>query len=82
MRIDGASPDGPIAFPIPNARLVVAVTIAGATEEPPAHLETVWIEPDQNRVCLTWRASLPCDRRALKVEKIVVSRAPSLVSTV
>lgn len=77
VRVSGASPDGPIAFTIPDPRLVVAVTIAGSTEEPPAHLETLWIEPDQNRVCFTWRAAVPCDRRVLKVEKIVVSRAGS-----
>jgi hypothetical protein len=51
------------------------VTIAGATEMPPANLETLVIEPDENRACFTWRAAVPCDRKALKVEKIVVSRA-------
>jgi hypothetical protein len=51
------------------------VTIAGATEMPPANLETLVIEPDENRACFTWRASVPCDRKALKVEKIVVGRA-------
>ena len=79
-RSTGASPDGPIAFTVPDPRLVVAVTVAGATEEPPAHLETLSIEPDENRACFTWRAAVPCDRRALKVEKIVVSRAGSRTS--
>ena len=75
VRVAGASADGQFAFTIPDPRLVVAVTIGGATEEPQAHLETLWLEPDQNRVCFTWRAAVPCDRRVLKVEKIVVSRA-------
>ena len=78
VHVSGALPDGPIAFSVPDPRLVVAVTIAGATEEPPAHLETLSIEPDENRLCFTWRASVPCDRRVLKVEKIVVSRTASL----
>jgi hypothetical protein len=81
VHVSGASQDGPIAFTIPDPRLIVTVTICGASEEPPAHLETVSIEPDDNRVCLTWRASQPCDRRVLKVEKIVVSRTRSGAAT-
>jgi 3-oxoacyl-[acyl-carrier-protein] synthase-1 len=38
------------------------------------NLETLSIEPDENRICFTWRAAVPCDRKALKVEKIVVGR--------
>jgi hypothetical protein len=75
VQVDGVTPDGPIAFTIPDAHLVVAVTVAGSTSQPPANLETLSIEPDENRACFTWRAALPCDRRALKVEKIVVSRS-------
>ncbi|AMY08127.1 hypothetical protein LuPra_01315 [Luteitalea pratensis] len=81
VHVSGALPDGPIALTIPDPRLVVAVTVAGTTDEPAARLETLWIEPDQNRVCLTWRAAFPCDRRVLKVEKIVVSRAGSAEAT-
>lgn len=75
VRLEGASPDGRIEFAVPNPRLAVAVTIAGSPQEPPANLETLLIEPDQNRVCFTWRAFVACDRRALKVERIVVSRS-------
>ncbi|MNC92319.1 hypothetical protein D3C83_87200 [compost metagenome] len=67
-------PDGPLAFAIPDARLTVALTVAGSTAHPPVNLETVSIEPDDNRACFTWRAALPCDRRALKVQHILVSR--------
>lgn len=75
IQIDGVTRDGPIAFTVPDARLNVAVTVAGSKEEPPANLETLSIEPDENRACFTWRAALPCDRKALKVERIMVSRA-------
>jgi hypothetical protein len=74
VRISGVAPDGPVEFTVPDARLHVSVTVAGSPVEPEAHLETLSIEPDNNRVCFTWRASLPCDKRALKVETIVVSR--------
>jgi len=74
VQLTGVAPDGPISFTIPDAHLGVAVTVAGSTQQPEANLETLSIEPDENRVCFTWRAALPCDRKALKVEKIVVSR--------
>ena len=74
IQVAGVLPDGPMAFAIPDARLTVALTVAGSIEHPPVNLETVSIEPDDNRACFTWRAALACDRRALKVERIVVSR--------
>jgi len=74
VRVDGVLPDGPIEFALPAARLTIAVTVAGSIEEPAVQLETLSIEPDRNRVCFSWRAAVPCDRRALKVEKIVVAR--------
>ena len=75
VQIVGALPDGPIAFTIPESHLSIAVTIEGSPHHPPANLETLSIEPDENRACFTWRAAVPCDRRALKVQTIVVSRA-------
>ena len=74
IEVHGASPEGPIAFAIPAANLHVEVKVAGNVEHPPANLETVLLEPDENRVALTWRAALPCDRRVLKVEKVTVTR--------
>jgi hypothetical protein len=74
VQIAGVLPDGPIAFTVPHSHLSVAVTVAGVRETPPANLETLTIEPDENRACFTWRAAVPCDRKPLKVEKIVVSR--------
>jgi hypothetical protein len=78
VQVTGVMPDGPLTFTVPDARLAVAVTIAGLAQEPPVNLETLSIEPDENRACFTWRAAVPCDRQALKVETIVVRRsAPS-----
>ena len=79
--VSGVMPDGPIDFTLPDPRLVVAVTIAGAATEPRADLETLLLEPDQNRVCFTWRAAVPCDRQTLKVETIVVSRSAARSQT-
>jgi hypothetical protein len=75
VHVAGVMPDVPIAFTVPNGRLTVAVTVAGSTQEPTANLETLSIEPDENRACFTWRAALQCDRQALRVQRIVVGRA-------
>jgi len=74
VEVRGATPDAPLSFAIPVANLHIEVKVAGAVEHPTANLETVLIEPDDNRLCLTWRAALPCDRKVLKVEKVTVTR--------
>ena len=72
VEISGMSEHGAISFAVPTVRPVIEVTVAGKHEEPPSDLETLSIEPDENRATLTWRAVLPCDRQALKIEKIVI----------
>ena len=73
VKVVGASRQGTLQFELPRDRPTVAVKIAGATERPPARLETVLIEPEENRLCLTWRAELRCDKKALKVEEVVIA---------
>src|SRR5262249_54409151 len=73
VEIQGVTPNGPVAFALPAAPLKLEVKIAGAMQQPPVDLETLLIEPDANRLCMTWRAALPCDRQALKVEKVSVA---------
>lgn len=74
LEIRGATPDGPISLTLPLARLEVDVRVGGASERPPVNLETILFEPDENRLCLTWRAGLPCDRQVLKIQKVTVKR--------
>jgi hypothetical protein len=35
-----------------------------------SNCETVLFEPDENRMTMTWRAELPCDKKMLKIEEI------------
>lgn len=73
VEVQGASRAAPIAFALPRCKLAVAVKIAGQTTTPPARIETVLLEPDDNRVTITWRASTSCDKRALQVEEVTVA---------
>lgn len=72
VQVSGCSPQGPLRFEIPRCRVQGDITFAGAHERPPFKLETVLVEPEDNRVCISWRAELPCDKKVLKVEKIVI----------
>ncbi len=75
ISVEGATADGPLQFAVPYVRLAIEATVAGAVQRPVANLETILVEPDANRVALTWRAALPCDRQVLKVEKIAIAFA-------
>ncbi len=72
IQVVGASPKGRLRFRLPVCRLDLKVRVAGNTEELPVNLETVLIEPDAERLCLTWRGAVPCDKKALKVEEVAV----------
>jgi hypothetical protein len=72
VEVSGMSERGPLRFTVPTVRAAIEVTVGGKQEEPQPALETLSIQPDQNRATLTWRASVPCDRQALKVEKILI----------
>jgi hypothetical protein len=71
----GVSSDGPLEFTIPRCQWRIEIEVAFAVETVTARLETLLIEPDDNRLSLSYRAELACDRRQLKVERVVVSVA-------
>jgi hypothetical protein len=72
LELDGVSRDGPLRLAIPTIRPRVEVRIGGSRERPPAQLETLLIEPDQGRFSLTWRATLRCDKRTLRIQTISI----------
>jgi hypothetical protein len=72
VELQHASPDGPWSFRLPRCGIDLQVRIAGRVEEPPLRLETVLLEPDERRFCLTWRAAVRCDKQATRVEKVTI----------
>jgi len=73
VEVVNASRTGPLRFRLPRCTFEAAVRIAGRTETPPLHLETVLIEPDDARLAVVWRGATPCDKSALKVEEVSVT---------
>jgi hypothetical protein len=73
VELNGASRRGRLRFSLPTERPEAVVWIAGQTLSPPMRLETVLIEPDEDRVCLTWRATLACDKVALRIRQVTIA---------
>jgi hypothetical protein len=63
---------GPLAFTLPVCDFDLGISIRGETTRPEVALETVLIEPDASRLCLVWRAAVPCDKSVLQVERVDV----------
>jgi hypothetical protein len=79
VEVLGARPGGhPLRFRLPAVRVTVAYALDAGTEARTANLDTVLVEPDEMRVVVTWRAALPCDKRALRVREVraTVARLP------
>jgi hypothetical protein len=73
IQVQGATPSGLMRFQLPPARIEITFVIDGAPQPVSANLDTVLIEPDQNRALLVWRAGIRCDKKALRVNEVRVA---------
>ena len=71
--VRGASLHGLLSFTLPTINLEISLSIRREIVNPAAVLDTVIIEPDAERVVLSWRATVPCARRLLHVEAVTVN---------
>jgi hypothetical protein len=60
------------AFALPRRTVTVTTTIKRRDATQAANLDTVVLEPDDDRVTLTWRASIPCGRDFLYIDTLIV----------
>ncbi len=72
VKIHNMSQNGPLDFLLPVCQLNNKVKIKGAIEEPPLNLETLVIEPDEERLSMVWRSELLCDKKTLNVEEVEI----------
>jgi hypothetical protein len=68
--IENMSSRGVLEFEVPSLMPHIEVILEGKTETPSLHLETLLIEPNDERCYLTWRASVACDKKALAVSEV------------
>ena len=55
--VENASEKGRLQFHLPGVLPLVTVRVGNRDEEPPMLLDTVVVEPDEDRLVLTWRGS-------------------------
>jgi hypothetical protein len=77
VEVRGATPSGLLRFQLPLVRMEVSYLLDGSPEKRPANLDTILIDTDQARVILVWRAALPCDKKALRVNEVRATLAKS-----
>jgi len=70
VEVRGATPSGVLKFQLPMVDLRITYVLDGDPIVQPANLDTVIIEPDEDRLILAWRAVLQCDKRALRVSEV------------
>jgi len=74
VTVSNATESGLLSFQLPNLHLVVTANLKMQQADFVAQLDTVVIEPDENRVILTWRAAIPCKRKLLYLNSVTVKR--------
>jgi hypothetical protein len=75
VAISNADPTGTIRFDLPVQRFDVIASIKGRRVSAPPALDTVWIDTDERRVILVWRASLACPRSLIALDAVLVRSA-------
>jgi hypothetical protein len=70
------TPGGTLAFALPRYKLSVDARLQGKLLQQAPVLDTVVIEPDERRLLLTWRTAIPCTRKFLYLERVVVEAQP------
>jgi len=73
VQVSGVSAAGPLSFNLPVCRPVATVALGQDLQRPPFFLERVHIDAREERLCLLWRAALPCDKQAMKIRAVHVA---------
>ena len=71
--IENASPNGILRFALPTLAFKVCFVLNGQKQERPSFLDTLIIEPDENRFSMIWRASRPCDKAMLQLNTVRIT---------
>lgn len=72
VRAVGVSRHGDLEFDLPGVRFECYAIVDEERLPLEPGLDTVLLEPDESRILLTWKAAIPCSRRLLSVEAVVI----------
>ncbi len=70
--VTGAHRSGDLSFRLPARRLAVTAWVKGEPRRAAPSLDTVVIEPDDERLVLVWRAAIPCTREFLHIRNVFI----------
>lgn len=68
----GMTPTGLMRFQVPQIGVKATYELDKDSVTIPACLDTLLVEPDEQRFAVVWRAALPCDKKVLKVREVAV----------
>jgi hypothetical protein len=66
---------GVVRFSVPRRRVAVEASLKGRRKDLAPVMDTLFIEPDAQRVVLSWRTTFRCPRSFLYIEYVKVSEA-------
>ena len=73
VSVSGASQIGRLEFQLPGVVPQISYTVGNQPQPQPVQLDTLLIEPDENRVSLVWRAVLKTNNKTLQVNEVAVN---------
>ncbi|MDX2505189.1 MAG: DUF2169 domain-containing protein [Gammaproteobacteria bacterium] len=73
VEITNMHPRGTLKFALPHVKLYTIVSMAEHVVQPQLNLETVIIEPNELKLSMVWRATVLCDKKALKINSIKIN---------
>jgi hypothetical protein len=75
--LENLTSDGICRFAVPRKTVPVTVIYYRQNDRQlTANCDTLLLEPDENRFCMTWRVSLPLRRNCFEVKQLVVGEMP------
>jgi hypothetical protein len=76
VHLDGLSPDGPLSFSIPREAITVDTRFSDEKVRQEVQIDRVILEPDERRVIVVRRSSLPAGLRFRDIKRSVVKFKP------
>jgi hypothetical protein len=71
------TPDGHLSFQLPQQKMpVVYYMREGENKESKAVIDTIVIEPDLQRLMMTWRSSIPLRKNMFEVGEVLIGEMP------
>ena len=75
--LNNLSPQGLVTFQLPKLSMpVLFISHQSGDQQQDAVIDTLLIEPDQNRFMLTWRVSFPLKRSCFDMKQVIAGEMP------